>query len=61
MKKMIAYSCYPVDEKCEGGQQFIKSAWCGEGYDRKSDANDHKKFFEKKFGCEFYIDKYEIM
>ena len=51
------YACYPVNPNSEEGKKFIGSIWCGEGYDTKKDANEHKKFFEKTFGCKFVVEK----
>jgi len=51
------YTCEPVNPNSEEGKKFLRSAWCGEGYDRKRDADDHKKFFEKTFGCKFQVIK----
>jgi hypothetical protein len=42
-----------------GAQEFLNSAWCGEGYGTKKDANFHKKFFEEKFGVKFVIETEE--
>ena len=55
------YSCFPEDSEMNkaGAQEFLNSAWCGEGYGTKKDANFHKKFFEEKFGVKFVIETEE--
>jgi hypothetical protein len=55
------YTCLPKDTEMNksGAQEFLKSAWCGEGYGTKKDANSHKKFFEEKFGVKFIIETEE--
>lgn len=51
------YTCLPLDPNSEEGKKFLNSAWAGEGYDSKKDANEHKRFFESKFGCKFEVIK----
>lgn len=58
---MKFYTCMPalseVYPQSEGYKKFVQSPWCGEGYDTRKDAMEHKKFFEKKFGIKFVIEK----
>lgn len=45
---------YVIDpvEPCD---EFWKSAWAGQGYGRKREANEVKAFLEKKFEVKFEI------
>lgn len=58
---MKFYTCMPapseVYPQTEGCKKFVQSPWCGEGYATKKDAMEHKKFFEKRFGIKFVIEK----
>jgi len=59
---MTFYTVYPIEKErgTEGYKNFHNSPWCGEGYDTRSDAMEHKKFFEKNFGVKFEITKEEL-
>ena len=46
-----------VYPQSEGYKKFVQSPWCGEGYDTRKDAIEHKKFLEKKFRIKFVIEK----
>ena len=56
---MKVYSCMPtVSEMLANSKEykkFINSIWCGEVYNTKKDASEHKKVFEKMFGIKFVI------
>ena len=49
-----------VEKRSEGYQKWVKSPWCGEGYDTRKDASFHKEFFQKTFGIKFVIEKEEF-
>lgn len=44
----------------EGYNAFVKSPWAGQGYGRKHEANEVRKFLEKKFNIKFIISVEEI-
>lgn len=44
MAKKIMY-VIETNRPCDG--EFVKSAWCGEGYARKSEAKQHLDFWKK--------------
>ena len=60
MAKRVFYSCFPAQSNMglDGARRFMESAWAGEGYDRRKDAEEHRRFFEKTFGVVFVIEKY---
>lgn len=61
---MKFYTCVPtieeVEKNSEGYQKWVKSVWCGEGYDTRKDANFHKNFLQKTFCIKFVIEKEEL-
>lgn len=49
----------PTLNRSEGFRAFETSPWAGQGYGKKKEANEVKKFLEKKFGIKFEVKSEE--